>query len=301
MNVFVTGASGYIGGSIAVALLAHGHSVRGLVRCAEKAQALARLGLEPVVGGLDDAALLAREAERCDAVLSAASSDHRPSIDTLLDALAGSGKPLLHTSGSSVIADDARGMSAAATAFDESTPLHVPPVKAARRDLDLAVQAAAQRGVRSVVLCNAMIYGAGHGLHTESAQVPTLVREARRTGAARVVGAGLNRWSNVHVDDVCALYLLALEKAPPGAFYFVENGEASFREIGEAIAARLGLGPVEPWPIEEAAAALGAVSAHYTYGSNSRVKAVRARDELGWAPRHRSVTHWIEHEMPLPA
>jgi hypothetical protein len=57
-----------------------------------------------------------------------------------------------------------------------------------------------------------------------------------------VVGRGLNRWSNVHVDDVAALYRLALEKAPAGSFYFVENGEASWLEIGEALAARIGMG-----------------------------------------------------------
>ena len=96
MKVFVTGASGYIGGSIAAHLLEHGHAVRG----ADNAGALGRLGIAPVLGDLDDAALLAREATGADAVVNAASSDHRASLVALIDALAGSGKPLLHTSGS---------------------------------------------------------------------------------------------------------------------------------------------------------------------------------------------------------
>jgi nucleoside-diphosphate-sugar epimerase len=301
MNVFITGASGYIGGSIAADLLEHGHAVRGLVRDAGKAEALARLGIEPVLGDLGDPALLAGEAGAADAVVSAASSDHRASLVALIDALAGSGKALLHTSGSSVIADDACGMHASDQVFDESTPLIVPPAKAARHEIDCRVLAAAARGVRSVVLCNTMIYGEGRGLHAESAQIPTLLREARKRGAVHVVGRGLNRWSNVHIHDVTALYRLALDKAPAGSFYFVENGEASWLEIGQALAVRIGMGPVASWSLEEATAILGAAPARYSFGSNSRVRAVRARSELGWSPQHTSAVRWIREQMTLPA
>jgi len=115
----------------------------------------------------------------------------------------------------------------------------------------------------------------------------------------RVVGKGVNRWSNVHIEDVVELYLRALERAPAGSFYFVENGEASYAEIGTAIAHRLGLGPVQSWSVEEASQEWGEGHARYSFGSNSRVRAVRAREELGWAPKHASVTEWIEHDMPL--
>ena len=192
-------------------------------------------------------------------------------------------------------------MHASDTVFDESTPLVVLPAKAARREIDQMVVAAAARGVRSAVLCNTMIYGAGRGLHTESAQIPTLLREARRCGAVHVVGRGLNRWSNAHIDDVATLYRLALETATAGSFYLVENGEASWLEIGEALAARLGLGPVASWRIEEATDILGAAPARYSFGSNSRVQALRARTELGWTPRHASAVRWIREEMALPA
>jgi len=47
-------------------------------------------------------------------------------------------------------------------------------------------------------------------------------------------------------DDVVDLYLLALAKASASAFYFAENGEASFGEIGPAIASRLGLPSANP-------------------------------------------------------
>ena len=144
-----------------------------------------------------------------------------------------------------------------------------------------------------------MIYGAGRGLHTDSVQIPPLVAQARSSGIVRIVGAGVNRWSNVHIDDVTALYSLALERAPAGAFYFVENGEASYAEIGAAIARRLGLGPVQAWSVEEATPVWGERYARYSFGSNSRVRARRARRELGWVPSHASVTEWIERELMM--
>ncbi|WP_040503295.1 NmrA family NAD(P)-binding protein, partial [Herbaspirillum lusitanum] len=62
MKVFITGATGYVGGSIAVHLIKAGHSVRGLVRDMRKADALAQLGVEAVQGDLDDRDVLIREA-----------------------------------------------------------------------------------------------------------------------------------------------------------------------------------------------------------------------------------------------
>jgi nucleoside-diphosphate-sugar epimerase len=299
MNVFVTGASGYIGGTVGVRLVEAGHRVRGLVRTPAKADQLAGLGIEPVLGVLEDSGLLTQEARRADAVIDAASSDHEQSAQALIAALKESGKALLHTSGSSVIADDARGNRVSEAIYDEDTPFVVPQAKQHRRAIDLAVLRASTAGVRSVVLCPSKIYGLGRGPNPHSAQIPFLAGNARKHGVVQIVGKGLNRWSNVHMDDVADLYLLALAKAPPGAFYFVENGEASFGEIGDAIASRLGLGPVEHLPAEQAAQAWGESKAFYTFGSNSRVRAKRARAELGWTPRHQSVTAWIRSEMPV--
>lgn len=297
--MFLTGATGYIGGTVAIRLIEAGHSVRGLVRTAGKAELLARHGIEPVVGTLDDAGLLTREARKADGVINAANADHLSSVRALISALTGSGKPLLHTSGSSVIGDDARGNRVAEAIFDEDTPFVVPSAKQDRRDIDLIVLRAAESGVRSAVICPSNIYGIGRGLNPHSVQIPFLANNARKHGFVQVVGRGVNRWSNVHIDDLADLYLLVLTKAPAGAFYFAENGEASFGEIGDAIAARLGLGPVQSLPAELAAEKWGDSRAYYSFGSNSRVRAKRARRELGWTPRHTSVISWILSEMPV--
>jgi nucleoside-diphosphate-sugar epimerase len=299
MNIFVTGVGGYIGGTVAAALLASGHRVRGLARTGANAERLAAYGIEPVLGTLDDADLLSREARASDGVINAASADHAGAVQSLITGLEGSDKALLHTSGSSVIGDDARGSRMSEKIFDESTPLVVNPAKQPRRDVDLRVLGAAARGVRSAVICPSLIYGVGKGLNPHSVQVPFLVANARERGMVQIVGDGLNVWSNVHIDDVSDLYLLALAKAPAGAFYFAENGEASFGDIAAAIARRLELRGVESLPPEVAAQRWGEAKAYFSLGSNSRVRSARARSELGWTPRHGSVIDWILAEMPV--
>jgi uncharacterized protein YbjT (DUF2867 family) len=109
MGIFITGASGFVGGTVARRLLAAGYSVRGLIRDASKAEPLKALGIEPVIGNLEDSSPLTREARQSEGLIHAADSDHLSAIEALIEGLRGSGKPLLHTSGSSVIGDDAHG------------------------------------------------------------------------------------------------------------------------------------------------------------------------------------------------
>lgn len=186
MNVFVTGASGYIGGAIAIRLLEAGHRVSGLVRDRENAAMLERLGITPVLGKLDDAELLAHEAQKADAVVNAANSDHAGAVAALVEGLAGSDKPLLHTSGSSIVADDARGEPSERIFTEDNLP-EPGPEKAARVAIDRTVLAAAGRGIRSAVVCNTLIYGRSRGLHPESIQLPALARQARKSGVVRHV------------------------------------------------------------------------------------------------------------------
>lgn len=284
MNIFVTGATGYIGGSVAAGLIGAGHQITGLVRSEARADEARGHGIDPLVGSLDDAVLLADAARAADAVINAADAEHRPAAEAMLAALAGTGKAFLHTSGSSIVGHPDGG-EASADVFDETTPFTPSPGRAARVKLNDDILAATPSGVRVVILCPSLIYGLGRGVGRHSMQVPWLIDVARKHGIAKHIGSGGNIWSNVHIDDLVTLYLLALEKAPPGSFYFAENGENSMREVCTAINRMLDIGaPPQAMTVEQASDEWGEGSATNTMGSNSRVRARRARDELGWAP-----------------
>jgi nucleoside-diphosphate-sugar epimerase len=293
MRIFLTGANGFIGGAVGTALIADGHSVRGLVRDAAKADAVKRHGIDPVIGSLDNTALLQAEAKSSDGVVNAANSGHRGAAKALIAGLSGSGKPLLHTSGTSIIADRALG-EPSDRIFEEATVIEPLPERVERVAIDRLVLGAS--GIRGVVLCNSMIYGNAIGVPAQSVQVPVLAEQARSSGIGRHIGRGLNRWSNVHIADVADLYARAITRAPAASFIYVESGEASFGEIVQAIATRLGLGPAQSWPPEQAFAAWGKEKATFSLGSNSRVRG-KAAAALGWVPTHRSITEWIAREL----
>jgi nucleoside-diphosphate-sugar epimerase len=197
------------------------------------------------------------------------------------------------------VGDDVRGGHKSELIFDEDTPLVIQALKQPRRDIDLSVLDAAKKGVRSIVICPSLIYGQGRGLNPKSVQIPFLAENAQKMKSVQIVGQGLNVWSNVHIDDVVDMYLLSLVKAPAGAFYFAANGEASFQQVGNALSRRLGLSSIESLNPEIAAELWGIPRAYYSFGSNSRVRSVRAIKELGWTPRNSSLIDWILNEMPI--
>jgi len=295
VNIFITGAAGYIGGSVAVRLIKAGHKVAGLVRSEARARDVQPFGIEPVIGDLADSAVL-EEAARCsDAVINIANSDNREVADVFLSALRGSGKTLIQSSGTSIVADLADGEHPGKI-YDENTPVDPLPLRAPRVALNDAVLAASGQGLRTMVICPSLIYGVGLGASADSIQVPWMVALARKHGVGRHIGSGENIWSNVHIDDLVDLYLRALEHAPAGAFYYAENGENSMRELAEAISRMLGYGGrTENMNVDEAISEWGEGGARYTMGSNSRVRAVRAREELGWSPSAPSLLDEIEH------
>lgn len=296
MNVFITGAAGFIGGSIATGLVQAGHTVTGLARSAEQASELNALGITPVIGTLEDSQLLADQARVADAVINAASSDHRGAVEALLGALRGSNKVFLHTSGSSIVGDASGGKSSDVIYYEDNLPEPTAD-KAARVAIDNLILAAAKDGVNSAVICNTLIYGHSLGVKRDSVQLPRLLKQARKSGVVRHVGTGQNIWSNVHIEDVVALYLLALTRNVPGTFYFVESGEASFIDMTTAMAEALNLGKPQDWPLADAEAEWGYEMANYGLGSNSRVRGKNAREMLGWSPKRTSVVEWIRNEM----
>ncbi len=299
MKFFVTGASGYIGGSVATKLVANGHHVVGLTRTEEKAQLLREHGIEPVVGHLDEVETLTRAAQEADAVINAASADHPGAVDTLLAAVSRTGKLLIHTSGSAIVADDACG-EASDRVFSEDDYCEPVPFRRQRVEMNRRVrQAAIEDGVRGIVICPPTIYGTGLGIEPNSDQIPKLTALSRSAGAGLYLGRGLNRYSNVHIDDLVDLYLLVIERAPGGSFFFAENGEMSFKEIADRIAVSIGhAGKTHSLNVEEVTQNYGQ-PARYGLASNSRISAVAAR-RLGWSPKGMSLSAWFENLKVAP-
>lgn len=294
MKIFLTGATGYIGGSVGARLVAAGHAVTGLVRSEEGARQLQARGMKTVLGTLDDAEVIAQAAREAEAVVDTAEANHPGVVDVIAAAVRGSGKAFIHTSGSGIVATDARGelVDAVYDEYSAFTPAF--PRMVQRAAIDQVVFDCARDGVRSVVIRPTMIYGGGRGVRTESAQIPALIDNAKKAGIGLHIGRGENRWANVHIDDVVDLYLLALEKAPAGALYYAENGEEALKDIAASISRMLGFGGrTRNWSPEDAEKALGP-KAHSSFASNSRVRGKRARAELGWKPTGIPVFEEIE-------
>jgi len=292
MKIFVTGATGYIGGSVATKLLERGDTVLGLARSDEAAAALKKRGIEPLAADINAYTPIVEVAKRVDAVINAANADNAFVAHALLDGLKGSGKTLIQTSGSSVVGTYDNGEASDDT-FDEDTPFTPEPEKAMRVAIDNQVLAAAKDGVRSIVIRPTLIYGRGIGVPGISVQLPKLIDVAKKHGVPRHVGRGLNIWGHVHIADVADLFLVALDKGKPGSLFYAESGEANYKSVTQSIGRMLGLSDTtKDWPIGEAVEGLGP-GAYLSFGSNSRVRGKRAR-ELGWTPKQGTLFDEIE-------
>lgn len=102
MNVLLTGATGYIGGTVLQTLRAHGHQVRAVVRGEESAKAASEAGAEVVVGEVADVPWLTGQLAGVDGAIHLATLDPAGDdavLDAVVAAFQGSTKPFVYTSG----------------------------------------------------------------------------------------------------------------------------------------------------------------------------------------------------------
>ena len=279
-RVFVTGATGFIGEMVVRELLTAGHRVLGLARNDAAADALLRAGAEVHRGDLSDIDSLAAGARACDGVMHLAFihdfSDFANSVATdqraiagLVDALAGSGKPFVSTSGIAMLPSG-----------HPVTEADSPAPQAFRAAAEKIVLAAAARGVRSsIIRLPPSVHGAGdHGF------VPTFVDIARRTGFSAFIENETNHWPAVHRRDAARVYRLALEQAAPGTcLHAVAEEGIPLSEIAQTIGAALGI-PVRGLSRDEAKAHFEPLG-HFVSIINHQASSAITRNLLGWEPQ----------------
>ncbi|MDW8354455.1 MAG: NAD-dependent epimerase/dehydratase family protein [Bryobacterales bacterium] len=284
MNILITGATGYIGGAVAEAVQAAGLQVTAAVRDPEKASRLTARGFRTVLAALENPGALGAAAQEADGVIHTALARgpeagplDQAAVETMLEALEGTGKVFVYTSGCWVHGNTGGRVAG------ESSPLDPPPIVAWRPAVERLVQDACQRKVRGVVIRPAMVYGRGGGVLAE------FVRTAREQGVVRFVGTGENHWTFVHLDDLADLYVRALEHAPAGEIFLAAEGPAyKVREVAEAASRAGGAdGRVEAWPLEEARRVLGPVADGLVL--DQKLGSTKALRLLGWMPKGRPV------------
>jgi nucleoside-diphosphate-sugar epimerase len=280
MRVFVTGASGFVGTAVVQQLLQAGHQVVGLVRSDQAAKRLQESGIETHTGNLDQPETIVAGLKNCDAVIHTAFNHDfsrfkenceldRRVILALGDALAGTGRPLVITSGIGLLSADRL------ITEDDLPPSSEVIPRAASEE---AARTVAAKGVKAyIVRLPPTVHDKGdHGF------VPMITGMAKDKGESVYIGEGQNNWPAVHRSDAATVYRLIVEMQPAQQVYHAVAEEGiPFRKIAEAIGKGLGLPAVSK--------AAADAEKHFTWFTHfakmdCRASSQQTRDTLGWKP-----------------
>jgi nucleoside-diphosphate-sugar epimerase len=291
MQVFLTGATGYIGSAVLDSMIKGGHRVTALVRDPEKAERLSAKGAAPIIGELGLPKTYLNAITAADAVIHCALESsprgvakERAALDTMLsaqtEASRGDGKSrvFIYTSGVWVLGRTA--MSAA-----EDAPLDPPEHVEWRPAHEEVVLSAFSASLRTVVVRPGIVYGGGRGI------VADLIKDALN-GLIRVVGPGKNRWPCIYDHDLGDLYVRILESpTAAGIIHATDETDERVMDIVEAIAEHVPQRPdIRNMPMTEARKKLG------TYADalalDQKVRSPKAR-ALGWEPTQTGVINSV--------
>lgn len=294
MRLFVTGASGYIGGGVVRAARAAGHDVVGVVRSAPAAAQLEATGCRAVVADVTDPAGYADALADVDVAIHTAvgagggvvTEQDDVAVTGMLDALAArpARTTFVLTSGLAVYTGVTGTLLDETTTLDTAAAAQQPRIALERR-----VVAARTGDLRTAVIRPAHVYGAGKsGIFTR------MLLEASVAATAGVfVGDGTGLFGTVHVDDLARAYVALAEGDGHGTFNVVGQS-LPLIELAQALGHAVGAGgAVTGISLDEAVAEWGP-RAHVLLGT-SPISSVRATAVLRWTPAAPSLAFELIH------
>jgi len=306
-RVFLTGATGYIGGRLAERLTGMGHRVVALVRPSSDTRRLDRLGVVTSEGDITDRYSLRPGMSGADWVIHAAAElDMTGPPERMTQVNVGGTENVaslaykLGVGRFLSVSSIARwgGSPPDGSPAGEDADHYEPPslYSATKADAERAVRSWVEKGLRANAVFPSLVYGPPGKRSGTNALLGMIVRRK----VPFLVG-GDRRMSWIHLDDVVDGILAVMERAEPGEDYILAGEVATLREVAERVcelagarAPRLDL----PMPLARAAFALGrgidrlrgrrpkvgpdqlrSLTRHWAFDD------ARARRELGWTPR----------------
>ncbi|RAK96009.1 uncharacterized protein BO80DRAFT_459385 [Aspergillus ibericus CBS 121593] len=324
-RIFLTGASGYIGGDVLYALKSAfpGLQYTALLRDQDKAHAISKVypDVRVISGDLDSSSILEEQAREADIVIHTASSNHIKSVEAIARGLTAPGRSKpghwIQISGASVLSiPDIEN-----NAFGEASDKVYNDLDGADELQNLIQRYSAKRVVDNLILSLSpanrpktalifppIIYGRGRGpINQRSIQIPELARVTIQRGQGVQVGKGDSTWSNVHVSDVSSIFVKLVEKVlrnedgelwNENGLYFPGSGAVSFGAISTHVAQEVkNLGLADSASVAEIShGEADSLTPHggVLWGTNARQVAQRARQFLGWVPAGQT----LEEEIP---
>lgn len=280
MRTLIIGASGFAGFAVARRLLGAGHEVTGLARSETAEKKLSAAGIRTVKGDALDPHAVAPLLRHFDGIVFTPRINLQVEanvVAVLLEAIEGTGKRFVFTSGTGVLAVRTDG-DWDEVSYAEDDPFVRSAHAGARVDTEDMVRAASKRGIHSMVIRPPLVWGPG-GI----ARSLMSLHASARCGAIGYLGRGLNMTSNIHVDDLAEIFALSLERGAAGALYHAVSGEQGWRALAGEVA-RLRALKTRSLEIDEAEELFGKTYTQVVFRSCNRTRCPRTRDELGWRP-----------------